>query len=80
MEKLKRRSISNCTLYLIKFFYKTLTFKKTMKGLPQGSISSPILFDIFIDDFAERNKYSKTNNKSVYCDDYIAIGHEIFEK
>ena len=57
--KLRFKGLSEGTINLIKFFYRTIAFEEMDqlwilgKGLPQGAKSSPKLFDIQIDDLIE---------------------------
>ena len=54
--------MSNGTINLIKYLYRTTAFKENDqlwilgKGLPQGAISSPKFFDVHLDDLLKPDK------------------------
>ena len=79
VSKLRKKGIGFGTINLIKYYFNTIAFEednqlwKLGKGLPQGSISAPMLFDIFIDDLSSDDKM-QIWVKSKYADDILTIG------
>ena len=80
-KKLKDMGVGKNTIQLIKFMFENLAFWdgnnlwQQGQGLPQGSISAPFLFNIYINSLMNLLSKNKNNTfTAAYADDVVSAG------